>query len=241
MSTKTSSHMRWLAENRTKDGYIRHLVDSPAWNAFDSLHPTFAQESRNVRLGLASDGINPFKNMSVSHSTWHHEFRKNRRHFDGTVKYGEAPQQLSGNMVMDELKDFTIKFGKQVKGNPKLSEVASDEEEHRRLLEDSKHAIVYRSIIKDMFPKASKCCPSSPRLMEQGWCSTGLTRDSLQKSYQTKRSIDERLKTRSLQSSIDHQGYLSPRHQSVVLLLRDRWSIGGAPPAWLGIVCPKPS
>ncbi|KAG6414225.1 hypothetical protein SASPL_126943 [Salvia splendens] len=145
MSTKTASHMR-------------HPVDSPTWNKFDTLHPGFAQESRNVRLGLASDGINPFKNMTVSHNTWpvilfpynfppwmcmkepylilkhggkycymghqrflpkENEFRKNRRLFDGTVEYGEAPQRQSGNMVMEELKEFTIKFGKQVKDNPK--------------------------------------------------------------------------------------------------------------------------
>ncbi|KAG6428069.1 hypothetical protein SASPL_112318 [Salvia splendens] len=230
---------------RTKDGYMRHPADSPAWSTFDSLHPDFAEESRNVRLGLASDGINPFKNMSVSHSTWpvilfpynlppwmcmkessfmlsllipgpsapgknidiylqpliadlkdlwevgvetydtskmqnfqlrasllwtisdfpgyaylsgwstqgeyacpvcnkethssrlkhggkycymghrrflhkEHEFRKNRRLFDGTVEFGEAPQQLSGDMVMDDLRDFTMKYGKLVKDNPKL-------------------------------------------------------------------------------------------------------------------------
>ncbi|XP_047949378.1 uncharacterized protein LOC125195243 [Salvia hispanica] len=208
MSTKTASDMRWHAENLTKDGYMRHPADSSAWNTFDTLHPSFAQESRNVRLGLESDGINPFKNMTPGNnidiylqpliadlkdlwevgvetydaskkqnfqlhasliwtisdfpgyaylSGWstqgefacpvcnkethslrlkhggkycymghrrflpkEHEFRKNRRLFDGTVEYGEAPQRQSGNMVMDELKDFTVKFGKQVKGNPKL-------------------------------------------------------------------------------------------------------------------------
>ncbi|KAG6407736.1 hypothetical protein SASPL_130733 [Salvia splendens] len=50
MSTKTASHMRWHAENRTNDGYMRHPADSPAWNTFDTLHPSFAQESHNVRL-----------------------------------------------------------------------------------------------------------------------------------------------------------------------------------------------
>ncbi|KAG6405787.1 hypothetical protein SASPL_133381 [Salvia splendens] len=39
-----------------------------------------------------------------------HEFRKNRRLFDGTVEYGEAPQLLSGDMVMDDLRDFTMKY-----------------------------------------------------------------------------------------------------------------------------------
>ncbi|KAG6424602.1 hypothetical protein SASPL_115020 [Salvia splendens] len=224
----TDGEKRKMAvESPTKDGYMRHPADSPAWSTFDSLHSDFADESRNVRLGLVSDGINPLKNMSVSHSTWpvilfpynlppwmcmkessfmlsllipgpsapgqnidiylqplivdlknlwevgvetydaskkknfqlrasllwtisdfpryaylsgwstqgeyacpvcnkeahsirlkhggkycymghrrflpkEHEFRKNRRLFDGTVEYGEAPQQLSGDMVMDD-------------------------------------------------------------------------------------------------------------------------------------------
>ncbi|XP_057803224.1 uncharacterized protein LOC131018523 [Salvia miltiorrhiza] len=245
MSAKTASHMRWHADGRTNDGYMRHLADSPAWSTFDSLHPDFAKDCRNVRLGLASDGINPFKNMSVSHITWpvilipynlppwmcmkepyfmlsllipgpsapgndidiylqpliaelkdlwelgvetydaskkqnfqlrasllwtigdflgygylsgwttqgefacpvcnrqthsirlknggkhfymghrkflpkEHEFRKNKRLFDGTTEYGEAPQPLSGDMVMDELKDFSILFGKLIKDKPKF-------------------------------------------------------------------------------------------------------------------------
>ncbi|KAL3358735.1 hypothetical protein AABB24_015706 [Solanum stoloniferum] len=32
--------------------------------------PDFARYPRNVRLGLASDGVNPFGNLSVSHSIW---------------------------------------------------------------------------------------------------------------------------------------------------------------------------
>ncbi|KAG6405592.1 hypothetical protein SASPL_133183 [Salvia splendens] len=65
MSSKTTSHMRWHAESRTKDGYMRHPANSPAWSTFDSLHPDFSKESGNVRLGLTSDGINPFKNMNL--------------------------------------------------------------------------------------------------------------------------------------------------------------------------------
>ncbi|XP_057770620.1 uncharacterized protein LOC130990399 [Salvia miltiorrhiza] len=70
MSSKTASFMRWHAENRTKDGNMRHPADSPAWQCFDYRNPEFAKDPRNVRLGLASDGFNPFKNMNVSHSTW---------------------------------------------------------------------------------------------------------------------------------------------------------------------------
>nr|XP_043619752.1 uncharacterized protein LOC122591556 [Erigeron canadensis] len=70
MSSKTAASMRWHDESRTKDGYLRHPADSPAWKTFDFEYPEFAKESRNVRLGLASDGFNPFRTMSVSHSTW---------------------------------------------------------------------------------------------------------------------------------------------------------------------------
>ena len=62
--------MRWHSEGRTKDGYMRHPADSPAWKTFDYQHTDFSKDPRNVRLGLASDGFNPFKSMSSTHSTW---------------------------------------------------------------------------------------------------------------------------------------------------------------------------
>lgn len=37
---------------------------------FNSLHSEFARDSRNLSLGLESDGFNPFRTMSISHSTW---------------------------------------------------------------------------------------------------------------------------------------------------------------------------
>ncbi|XP_020091175.1 uncharacterized protein LOC109712162 [Ananas comosus] len=70
MSSKTASLMRWHHDGRTKDGIMRHPADSPAWKTFDFEHPEFSSELRNVRLGLASDGFNPFRTMSTAHSTW---------------------------------------------------------------------------------------------------------------------------------------------------------------------------
>ncbi|WMV58364.1 hypothetical protein MTR67_051749 [Solanum verrucosum] len=70
MSAKTSTQMRWHAEGRTRDGVIRHPADSIAWRKFDEAHTDFARDSRNVRLGLASDVFSPFKSMSIPHSTW---------------------------------------------------------------------------------------------------------------------------------------------------------------------------
>ncbi|XP_062075803.1 uncharacterized protein LOC133779922 [Humulus lupulus] len=71
MSSKTSDFMTWHHnKDRTSDGCMRHPRDSPAWMTFDHNHKNFAADPRNVRLGLASDGMNPFKTLSVSHSTW---------------------------------------------------------------------------------------------------------------------------------------------------------------------------
>ncbi|KAK6782340.1 hypothetical protein RDI58_020136 [Solanum bulbocastanum] len=70
MCSKMADSLRWHDEKRSKDGKLRHPADGQAWKDFDRLHSVFAQDSRNVRLGLASDGFNPFRTMSISHSTW---------------------------------------------------------------------------------------------------------------------------------------------------------------------------
>jgi len=61
---------RWHANERPNDGNLRHPADGEAWKDFDHLHPDFSKDPRNVRLGLSSDGFNPFRTMSISHSTW---------------------------------------------------------------------------------------------------------------------------------------------------------------------------
>ncbi|XP_019430146.1 PREDICTED: uncharacterized protein LOC109337591, partial [Lupinus angustifolius] len=70
MCSKTASSLRWHEEERSKDGKLRHPADGEAWKDFDKRHPDFAIDSRNIRLGLASDGFNPFRSMNLSHSTW---------------------------------------------------------------------------------------------------------------------------------------------------------------------------
>ncbi|XP_028095166.1 uncharacterized protein LOC114295170 [Camellia sinensis] len=70
MSRKTAEDMRWHKDKRIDDGVLRHPADSDEWKEFDVQHPQFALEPRNVRLGLAVDGFNPFRNMSNSYSLW---------------------------------------------------------------------------------------------------------------------------------------------------------------------------
>ncbi|KAG6532269.1 hypothetical protein ZIOFF_006109 [Zingiber officinale] len=65
----TKFPIKWHEEERSKDGKLRHPADGEAWKDFDKCHPNFAIDSRNIRLGLTSDGFNPFRSMNVSHKT----------------------------------------------------------------------------------------------------------------------------------------------------------------------------
>lgn len=71
VSRHTAKDMRWHKEVRKEDpGVLRHPADGKAWRNFDELYPDFATNSRNVRMGLASDGFNPFSTMTTTYSTW---------------------------------------------------------------------------------------------------------------------------------------------------------------------------
>ena len=47
-----------------------HPSDSEAWQHFNATHPDFAAEIRNVRLGLCTDGFNPFGCSGRQYSSW---------------------------------------------------------------------------------------------------------------------------------------------------------------------------
>ena len=54
---------------RKCDGLLRYAVDSPQWKKIDSLYPEFGSDPRNLRLGLATDEMNPYGNLSSKHSS----------------------------------------------------------------------------------------------------------------------------------------------------------------------------
>ncbi|KAJ9538671.1 hypothetical protein OSB04_031404 [Centaurea solstitialis] len=63
--------MRWHKEKRVNDdNIVRHSADSEAWKHLDKVFPSFPKDPCNVRLGLATDGFNPFGNLSSSYSMW---------------------------------------------------------------------------------------------------------------------------------------------------------------------------
>ena len=60
--------LTWHANGRISDGMVRHLADCSQWKKNDGLYPDFGKEPRNLRLGLASDGMNPYGTLSKQHS-----------------------------------------------------------------------------------------------------------------------------------------------------------------------------
>ena len=49
---------------------MSHPADGEAWQDFDRQYPDFVEDARNIRLGLATDGFNPFGNMNTKYSMW---------------------------------------------------------------------------------------------------------------------------------------------------------------------------
>ena len=69
-SKATANEMRWHAEHVVEDNVMQHSSDSIAWKHFNDVHPDFAIEIRNVRLGLCTDGFQPFGQSGQQYSCW---------------------------------------------------------------------------------------------------------------------------------------------------------------------------
>ncbi|XXG88832.1 hypothetical protein AAC387_Pa12g0989 [Persea americana] len=70
MSSITAEHMTWHTRSPAKDGELNHPADEKAWKDFNLTLPGFAMEPKNVRLGLSTDGFNPFGHSAVPYSCW---------------------------------------------------------------------------------------------------------------------------------------------------------------------------
>lgn len=66
-----ASFMTEHARIASTDGSMRGAFDSHQWKHINyRWWNEFAQEDRNLRLGLATDGVNPFSIKRSTHSTW---------------------------------------------------------------------------------------------------------------------------------------------------------------------------
>ncbi|KAK1613857.1 hypothetical protein QYE76_019374, partial [Lolium multiflorum] len=70
ISKKQSEEVQWhKLKRKPVTNELSHPADGKAWKDFDSQHKDFAADARNIRLGLATDGFNPF-GMSRKYSMW---------------------------------------------------------------------------------------------------------------------------------------------------------------------------
>jgi hypothetical protein len=70
-SKKVSEEARWhKLKRKAVENELSHPSDGEAWKDFDKQYDWFAEDPRNIRLGLATDGFNPFGKMSSSYSMW---------------------------------------------------------------------------------------------------------------------------------------------------------------------------
>jgi hypothetical protein len=70
MSPRTVEHMTWHQSHHAVDEVMVHPYDGEAWKHFNNVHPHFLDESRNARLGLCTDGFNPFGSFAAPYSYW---------------------------------------------------------------------------------------------------------------------------------------------------------------------------
>ncbi|XP_013607828.1 PREDICTED: uncharacterized protein LOC106314511 [Brassica oleracea var. oleracea] len=74
-SKRLAEELCWHSTNASEDGTMRHPVDSLTWVQINNKWPgfaaeAFAAEARNLRLGISTDGMNPFSIQNTNHSTW---------------------------------------------------------------------------------------------------------------------------------------------------------------------------
>lgn len=69
-SEATAEAMRWHHDVERDREFLCHPSDGKAWQHFNEVHPRFAADPRNVRLGLCADGFNPFGKSGKVYSSW---------------------------------------------------------------------------------------------------------------------------------------------------------------------------
>ena len=71
MCEATAKAMRWHGEREyVEEDNMIHISDGEAWKHINNEFPDFAADVRNVRLGLSTDGFNPFGNMNLAYYSY---------------------------------------------------------------------------------------------------------------------------------------------------------------------------
>jgi hypothetical protein len=71
ISKKTARHMRWHKEGMRENNQVMvDPSDSEVWKALDNFDADFARDARNVRIGLAIDGLSLYNVSAALYSSW---------------------------------------------------------------------------------------------------------------------------------------------------------------------------
>ena len=62
--------MDYHARNISRDGVLRMPTDGYAFREIEEKWADFKDEPRNVRLSLAADDVNPFRELRSIYSVW---------------------------------------------------------------------------------------------------------------------------------------------------------------------------
>ncbi|XP_019086325.1 PREDICTED: uncharacterized protein LOC109126887 [Camelina sativa] len=69
-SKRLAEDLRWHFTNASEDCTMWHPVDSLTWIQVNDKWPEFAGDARNLRLGISTDGMNPFAIQNTKYRTW---------------------------------------------------------------------------------------------------------------------------------------------------------------------------
>ena len=71
MTEESTKQMTWHKKGKRYNvGKMVHPSDGEAWTYFDDKHHEKANEARNVRVALATNGFNPYGMMAAPYTCW---------------------------------------------------------------------------------------------------------------------------------------------------------------------------
>ena len=71
MTEESAKQMTWHKNGtRYRPGKLVHPADAESWKHFNGIHRVKAEEARNVRVALATDGFNPYGMGAASYTCW---------------------------------------------------------------------------------------------------------------------------------------------------------------------------
>jgi hypothetical protein len=71
MTEESAKQMTWHKNGKQYNpDKMVHASDGEAWKHFDAIHCEKAEEARNVRVALATDGFNPYGMSAAPYTCW---------------------------------------------------------------------------------------------------------------------------------------------------------------------------